>query len=49
MNQKLEELLYNYKDGVPVRFEASSLALLAAVAIAVVGVSAVIVKLVRKI
>lgn len=48
MNQELTLLLENYKDGVPVKIERSSVVLLSAAAILVVTVSALIVKLIRK-
>lgn len=49
MNQELTQLLANYKDGVPVKIERSSVVLLSAAAILVVAISAMIVKLVKKI
>lgn len=48
MNQELTQLLANYKDGVPVKIERSSVVLLSAAAILVVTISAMIVKLVKK-
>lgn len=48
MNQELTQLLANYKDGIPVKIERSSVVLLSAAAILVVTISAMIVKLVRK-
>lgn len=48
MNQELTQLLANYKDGVPVKIERSSILLLSAAAILVVAISAMIVKLVKK-
>lgn len=48
MNQELSKLLANYKDGVPVKIERSSVVLLSAAAILVVTISAMIVKLVKK-
>lgn len=48
MNTELTELLANYKDGVPVKIERSSVVLLSAAAIMVVAISAMIVKLVKK-
>lgn len=48
MNQELTLLLQNYKDGVPVKIERSSVVLLSAAAILVVAISALIVKLIRK-
>lgn len=49
MNQELNQLLANYKDGVPVKIERSSVVMLSAAAIMVVALSAMIVKLVKKI
>lgn len=49
MNQELNQLLANYKDGVPVKIERSSVIMLSAAAIMVVALSAMIVKLVKKI
>lgn len=48
MNQELTQLLANYKYGVPVKIERSSVVLLSAAAILVVTISAMIVKLVKK-
>lgn len=48
MNQELTALLANYKDGVPVKIERSSVVVLSAAAILVVAISALIVKLVKK-
>ena len=48
MNQELTQLLANYKDGVPVKIERSSILLLSAASIMVVAISAMIVKLVKK-
>lgn len=48
MNPELTQMLTNYKDGVPVKIERSSILWLAAAAIMVVGISAMIVKLVKK-
>lgn len=47
MNDQIIQLLENYKDGVPVRIERSSLIALAAVAVLVVALSAGIVKIVK--
>ena len=49
MNQELNQLLANYKDGVPVKIERSSVIMLSAAAVMVVAISAMIVKLVKKI
>ena len=49
MNQELNQLLVNYKDGVPVKIERSTVVMLSAAAIMVVALSALIVKLVKKI
>lgn len=48
MNQELNQLLANYKDGVPVKIERSSVIMLSAAALMVVALSAMIVKLVKK-
>lgn len=48
-NEQLNQLLANYKDGVPMKIERSSVLLLSAAAILVVLISAMIVKLVQKI
>jgi hypothetical protein len=47
MNDQIIQLLENYKDGVPVRIERSSLIALAAVAVLVVALSAGIVKIIK--
>jgi len=49
MNQELNQLLVNYKDGVPVKIERSTVVMLSAAALMVVALSAMIVKLVKKI
>ena len=49
MNDQLTQLLANYKDGVPVKIERSSVMLLSAAAILVVAISAMIVKLIKKV
>lgn len=49
MNEQLIQLLQNYKDGVPVKIERSSVLLLSAAALLVVALSAMIVKLIKKI
>lgn len=48
MNQELTQLLANYKDGVPVKIERSTVVMLSAAALMVVALSALIVKLVKK-
>lgn len=48
MNDQLTQLLENYKDGVPVKIERSSLILLAAVSLLVITIGAMIVKLVKQ-
>ena len=48
MNTEVAELLANYKDGVPVKIERSSIVLLSAAALLVVGLSALIIKLIKK-
>ena len=47
MNQELNQLLANYKDGVPVKIERTSLIWLAATAILVVAIRAGIVKIIK--
>lgn len=49
MNQELNQLLVNYKDGVPVKIERSTVVMLSAAALMVVALSALIVKLVKQI
>ena len=49
MNQELTQLLANYKDGMPVKIERSTVVMLSAAALMVVALSALIVKLVKKI
>lgn len=49
MNQELTQLLANYKDGVPVKIDRSTVVMLSAAALMVVALSALIVKLVKKI
>lgn len=48
MNQELNQLLVNYKDGVPVKIERSTVVMLSAAALLVVALSALVVKLVNK-
>lgn len=47
MEQKLDILIENYKDGVPVKFERTSLIWLAAVELLVIVLGAGIVKIVK--
>ncbi|MCR5040046.1 MAG: hypothetical protein K6A94_12025 [Bacteroidales bacterium] len=47
MNEQIAILLENYKDGVPVKIERSSIIMLAAVELAVVALGAMIVKIVK--
>ena len=47
MNEQMIQLLENYKDGVPVKIDRTSLIALAATAILVVAVSAGIVKIIQ--
>jgi hypothetical protein len=47
MNEQMTQLLENYKDGVPVKIERSTLVWLAAVALLVVALSAGIVKIIK--
>ena len=49
MNPELAQMLANYKDGVPVKIERSSVMLLSAAALLVVALSALIIKFVKKI
>lgn len=48
-NEQFNQLLVNYKDGVPVKIERSTVVMLSAAALMVVALSAMIVKLVKKI
>lgn len=48
MNEQVAILLENYKDGVPVKIERSSIVMLSAAALLVVALSAMIVKLVKQ-
>lgn len=47
MNQELTQLLANYKDGIPVKIERSSIVLLSVAAILVVAISAGIIKIIK--
>ena len=47
-NEQLNQLLVNYRDGVPVKVERSTIFMLSAAALMVVALSAMIVKLVKK-
>ena len=47
MNEQLTQLLENYKDGVPVKVERSTIVLLSAATILTVTVCAVIVKYIK--
>lgn len=47
MNDSLNIILENYKDGIPVKIERSSVMLLSAAAVLVVAISALIVKTVK--
>lgn len=49
MNEQIAILLENYKDGVPVKIERSSLVLLAAVSLLVITIGAMIVKFIKNI
>lgn len=49
MNEQLNQLLLNYREGVPVKVERSTVVMLSAAALMVVALSALIVKLVKKI
>lgn len=48
-NEQFNQLLVNYKDGVPVKIERSTVVMLSAATLMVVALSALIVKLVKKI
>ena len=48
MNQELTQLLANYKDGVSVKIDRSSVALLSVAAVITVTVCALVVKYVKK-
>lgn len=47
MTQELTQLLANYKDGVPVRIEQSSVVMLSVAAVLVVAVSALVIKYIK--
>lgn len=47
-SQQLAILLENYKDGVPVKIERSSVIMLSAAALMVVALSALLIKLVKQ-
>lgn len=49
MNDQLTILLDNYKDGIPVKIERSSVLMLSGAALLVVALSALIIKLVKQI
>lgn len=48
MNEQIVQLLENYKDGVPVKIERSSLVLIAAVELLIIVLGALIVKFVKE-
>ena len=48
MNEQVMKILENYKDGVPVKVERSTFVWLAATAVLTVAVSAMIVKIIKK-
>jgi hypothetical protein len=48
MNDQLTQLLENYKDGVPVKIERSTVITLALTALLVIALGAIIVKIVKK-
>ncbi len=48
MNEQIVQLLENYKDGVPVKLKRESLIWLSACTVLVVALSAMIVKIVKK-
>lgn len=47
MNEQVIQLLENYKNGVPVKIERSSIVLLSVAALIVVALSAIIVKTIK--
>lgn len=48
MNEQVIQLLENYKNGVPVKIERTSIVLLSVASLIVVALSAIIVKIVKK-
>lgn len=48
MNEQIVQLLENYKDGVPVKIERSTLVTLALTELAVVVFGALVVKIIKK-
>lgn len=48
-NEQLNQLLLNYREGVPVKVERSTVIMLSAAALMVVVLSALVVKLIKKI
>lgn len=48
MNEQVIQLLENYKNGVPVKIERTSIVLLSVAALIVVALSAIIIKIVKK-
>lgn len=48
MNEQIIQLLENYKDGVPVKVERSTIVTLAITELLVIALGAVIVKIVKK-
>lgn len=48
MNDQLTQLLENYKDGVPVKIERSTVITLALTELLVIALGAVIVKIIKK-
>ena len=49
MNEQLNQLLLNYREGVPVKVERSTVIMLSAAALMVVVLSALVFKLIKKI
>lgn len=49
MNEQVIQLLENYKNGVPVKIERSSIIALCAAAVLTVAVSAMVVRIINKI
>ncbi len=48
MNEQIVQLLENYKDGVPVKIERSTLVTLALTELAVIVLGALVVKIIKK-
>lgn len=48
MNEQITQLLVNYKDGVPIRVERTTIIELCVAAVLTVAISAAVVKLIKK-